>query len=333
MKKAKRIIVALLTALVASSLSVSFNTLASNLPDYDNENLAKKLAGYTKIDEAEVIEHPEYTVENGASYYINDLGQVKIVVPHPDYFTIELPLDVPDNTFEEIVNEVYTDATISKSNRYTETKLFIVTSKLNNNISIEQARSIYKQFEDKALGFEFHYGIYGLKSPMYYFGIHNYPDDSKDNLFDFTIYKGIEKEEKLQAYIDENGINCHIKVDDKMDIIDIIPDNTLTYSEEITLASKIYKATGFCSEHFMTGNTEMPFKASEIIIDMHNSVDGDANCDEQMNMSDAVLIMQSIANPSKYNITAQGKYNADIDDDGITNLDALSIQKKLLKLD
>ena len=50
-----------------------------------------------------------------------------------------------------------------------------------------------------------------------------------------------------------------------------------------------------------------------------------------------------IANPDKYgengtaetHITEQGKKNADIagENDGITNADALTIQKKLLKLD
>ena len=69
---------------------------------------------------------------------------------------------------------------------------------------------------------------------------------------------------------------------------------------------------------------------------------GDANCDNNVDISDAVLIMQSISNPSKYgekgteknHITAQGKVNGDVYNkgDGITNKDALSIQKLLLKL-
>ena len=70
---------------------------------------------------------------------------------------------------------------------------------------------------------------------------------------------------------------------------------------------------------------------------------GDANCDTAMDMSDAVLIMQSLSNPTKYgisgsnenHITEQGKKNADIvgNDDGVTNSDALAIQKKLLGFD
>ncbi len=60
---------------------------------------------------------------------------------------------------------------------------------------------------------------------------------------------------------------------------------------------------------------------------------GDANEDGKVNMSDAVLIMQSITNPSEYSITEQGAINADvIGNDGLTNMDALEIQKHEAKL-
>ena len=69
---------------------------------------------------------------------------------------------------------------------------------------------------------------------------------------------------------------------------------------------------------------------------------GDANCDNTVNMGDAVLIMQSLANPNKYGlggtspmaITENGVKQADIDIStvGITGNDALKIQKYLLKL-
>ena len=60
---------------------------------------------------------------------------------------------------------------------------------------------------------------------------------------------------------------------------------------------------------------------------------GDANCDEEVNMADAVLIMQTISNPDKYELTADGEKNADVDRSGdITNKDALNIQKYKLSL-
>jgi len=67
---------------------------------------------------------------------------------------------------------------------------------------------------------------------------------------------------------------------------------------------------------------------------------GDANCDEEVNLADAVLIMQSIANPDVYGpgkekgIKPQGELNGDVDENGngITNKDALKIQKYKLNL-
>ena len=61
---------------------------------------------------------------------------------------------------------------------------------------------------------------------------------------------------------------------------------------------------------------------------------GDANCDEKVNLADAVLIMQNKANPSKYSITAQGELNGDVDENGngLTNKDALKIQQFMLGL-
>ncbi len=67
---------------------------------------------------------------------------------------------------------------------------------------------------------------------------------------------------------------------------------------------------------------------------------GDANCDGSVDMSDVVLIMQSLANPNKFglngsedsHITAKGQLNGDVDVTvkGITSNDALRIQEFLL---
>ena len=60
---------------------------------------------------------------------------------------------------------------------------------------------------------------------------------------------------------------------------------------------------------------------------------GDANQDGGVDMADVVIIMQSLANPNKYQLTGKAAKAADVyGNDGITNLDALAIQKKLLQL-
>lgn len=78
------------------------------------------------------------------------------------------------------------------------------------------------------------------------------------------------------------------------------------------------------------------------IPDKKKTLAGDANCDGAVQLNDAVLVMQTIGNPDLYgasgsdksHITEQGEINADVigDGDGITNLDALEIQKHLLGL-
>ena len=67
---------------------------------------------------------------------------------------------------------------------------------------------------------------------------------------------------------------------------------------------------------------------------------GDANCDKNVDLADAVLIMQSYSNPNKYglngydqaHITEKGIKNGDVDGggNGITPKDAAAIQRYLL---
>ena len=70
---------------------------------------------------------------------------------------------------------------------------------------------------------------------------------------------------------------------------------------------------------------------AEIVTDVVNEIkptlSGDADCDSKVNINDAVFVMQSIANPDKYQLSWQGKANADIDGNGITLSDAVTIQE------
>lgn len=59
---------------------------------------------------------------------------------------------------------------------------------------------------------------------------------------------------------------------------------------------------------------------------------GDANIDGGKDLADTVFIMQTLANPDKYQLSEQGTKNADVcgDSDGVTLNDALEIQRSLL---
>ena len=70
-------------------------------------------------------------------------------------------------------------------------------------------------------------------------------------------------------------------------------------------------------------------------------VAGDVNCDGKIELADAILIMQALANPNKYgldgtaptHLTPQGRENADCSGgfDGMTSDDAAAIQRYLLR--
>ena len=111
-------------------------------------------------------------------------------------------------------------------------------------------------------------------------------------------------------------------------------------------------AVGFTAKEEMSSDPESVYEAVEIIknYSSYNQIfnvpetadgmKGDVNGDGNVDISDAVLIMQYISNPSKYgvngsdekHITKEGYFRADVDGEGVTNMDALAIQKYLLGL-
>ncbi len=97
-------------------------------------------------------------------------------------------------------------------------------------------------------------------------------------------------------------------------------------SSDITfeIVPQITGGTTSTADIYYNGKSNTP-----LLID---GLNGDANVDGSTDLSDAVTVMQSLANPDKYNVSAQGSKNADTDGNGITNADALNIQKQLLGL-
>ena len=77
-----------------------------------------------------------------------------------------------------------------------------------------------------------------------------------------------------------------------------------------------------------------PHSESSSASDSGDILWGDANCDNEVNMADAVFIMQCISNPDKYKMTKEGEKNGDVNNNGngLTNKDALAIQKYKLGL-
>ena len=139
-----------------------------------------------------------------------------------------------------------------------------------------------------------------------------------------------EDAESINDYMRSNGISgfTYVRAVDGVEKIFITYDG---FFEEI---QAYVKAKGI-DENLVVYQQSYDHTANE------STLKGDTNCDGQIDLSDAVMIMQSLANPNKYGIdgtaehhlTEQGKLNGDMNGDGLTVGDAQAIQKKLLGLD
>ena len=139
-----------------------------------------------------------------------------------------------------------------------------------------------------------------------------------------------EDAESINEYMRSNGISgfTYVRAVDGVEKIFITYDG---FFEEI----QAYVKEKGIDENLVVYQQSYDHNTNE------STLKGDANCDGQIDLSDAVIIMQSLANPNKYGIdgtaehhlTEQGKLNGDMNGDGLTVGDAQAIQKKLLGLD
>ena len=104
-------------------------------------------------------------------------------------------------------------------------------------------------------------------------------------------------------------------------IYDNISENVNAY------INKLSEASGVPAVKYRPESITAP-DASDVDIERS----GDANGDGTVDLSDAVKIMQAMANPNKYQISYIGRFNGDVNNtgDGITLGDAQEIQSRLL---
>ena len=190
-----------------------------------------------------------------------------------------------------------------------------------NDISINDARKLYDFLNKNSTINSFNFTEYAATPGITDFGLTTYFDHSETGVYD-----------KIEQYISENNLNWHIRQKYKKQEFKILPDNELSLKEYYNIAEQIYNDLGFSANLLIPATANLD---QEFTIDMHNNIDGDANNDGELSLADAVSIMQAIGNPDEYALTPQGKFNADIsgDNDGITNTDALAVQKKLLNIE
>jgi endo-1,4-beta-xylanase len=115
---------------------------------------------------------------------------------------------------------------------------------------------------------------------------------------------------------------------------------TTTTTTTVTTTSETTTTTSDTTTSTTTSTDTNTTTTTTVTGELPITLAGDANNDGQVDMGDAVLIMQCLANPNKFDvngtdehhITVQGKVNADVDkeSEGLTTNDALCIQEYLL---
>lgn len=155
----------------------------------------------------------------------------------------------------------------------------------------------------------------------------------------FYSIKGDVNEDNLplvEKYLLKNSISYtkkSIEIGDRqITSIDFDTDN-MSLDEMAELATKIRKYSGWSFANKVFPSSLGNFNITDVVNALPEvTLAGDANEDGEVNISDAVLIMQSIANPEEFELTWQGMANADIygDGDGVTLMDAFTIQEMSL---
>ena len=98
---------------------------------------------------------------------------------------------------------------------------------------------------------------------------------------------------------------------------------------------KWYAPTNYQIDESMQGKYAVVSKAGETPKAERKTAPGkkgDANVDNGVDLADVVFIMQTMANPNKYQLTSEGRENADVSGtgNGVTLEDASAIQIGLL---
>ena len=154
----------------------------------------------------------------------------------------------------------------------------------------------------------------------------------KSQVADITIGSGVTEIGEYAFALDSAMKSIYIP-----ETVTTIGDYAIGYTSSTSSPNKdfiIYGEEGSAAQTYAEANS-IRFIAGK----PQTIIYGDANCDTQVNMADAVLIMQAVSNPDIYGkgkeagITEQGEINGDvIGNDGITLLDAQTIQEFTLEL-
>ena len=341
MKKAKRFISAVMcAALMTSAVPFSSDAVFSLLPE-------NKLEGYFKLEKGRYEFLEEYYTEgitwdapshmNGIELYMSD-NTAWLIRKKPG--TIQMRFLLGDNCNNDIISEKLSryvsveDYMIWSEGRetalpenYAITSLFI----FDTSITIADMKSFCKELT--ATG-----GVAEIIATVHADSIDEWRREGliKSDLLAF--YRN--EEDIVSDYLTEKGIGFKKKelnkvlINEKPDYystaIQFVPDEEMSQLEKVALFNDIYidcKLDERDNKAY-TGWEYLPITGGHSVeLNVYDYADGDANCDNKVTVADAVAVLQYIVNREKYPMTAQGRFNADMDgEDGLTGDDVRAIQ-------
>ncbi|MDE6672176.1 MAG: dockerin type I repeat-containing protein [Ruminococcus sp.] len=217
------------------------------------------------------------------------------------YVDIKDGQPVPEIPVENVhINETLAGYTVMYNNYADENKIIGFLSECEDVLSVDKVYTVHGDPDGIMLG-----GAWV-----------KYSEENKDTLSEYQLIDTAD--DKKYIFFKSQA--------ERFEFMKKMHDNNIEYELQIV------------------STTEEPPVIAEEKINLYTSPDnigslqptllGDANEDGELSLSDAVLIMQSLSNPDTFQLTPQGKANADIygDGDGVTAMDALQIQKIMIGL-
>lgn len=336
MKKLKK---RLLATMLASSCMFSAVAMNSNsiywvgpLPD-----------GYTEFDDHGYFTRNSPYGESKFYHKGNNSVIIEEQISYP-YFRLEVSSSL---TKEEIASyfmdsDYFDDYEITIGNPSTRYPQYPISVGFHSDkVSEKNAREFYKKIQETGIkepemenfrGFKFR-STSSSFIRIYFWG------DGSEDITDY-FYSSADKKDVsaiLQQYVEENNLDFTVVTescnppkkngDNECDMrCHLIPNEEITIDEHFEVASKIYSDLGIYVPMIVPASDT---EGTGYSIDVLNSIDGDANEDGNVNMADATAVVQAIGNPDMYALTPQGEFNADVDGDGLTGMDAVEIQIKV----
>ena len=335
MKKSKRMVSMLMAFMITAG---TMSTVSAGAMDVvqNFDTIGNSLDGFIEISKSEtelfgksyMSEYPDavYFISQNYAYLIGDIKSSNLDI------WISADTDIED--VKEIIAEISPHAIVSKGNRSDEKWTEIDVSGFDGTLSYSEAKDIYITLDKSKKIYKKLSEITQIKKCNYW-GRSIVIVPIPGYLTEYADYSDSKK--IVDNYITENYPDWHIESGYdhyRPSLFSVVPDVEVSILEHYKLANEIYKLTDM-SPSLSSNDYEMDYGSGDVSVDLHNNVKGDANDDGELNLADAVMIMQSVCNPKYATFTHQGKYNADVtgDYDGITNKDALTIQRQLLGLE